>query len=221
MEEEIKLLGVPNYKKAEARAKPANRRPLIIGIVVAILFGGGALYAWQNSASEVSIGELTKDSRLSQVSFDGMLGGLEDRGDINESSLAAVASTEDLSDLGVGAESEEPKEDGFLELLAPNGGETFCLGEQLDIQWEHKGVERIQFYLYREGEDAMHGIGMFSAGFEKDQQLKEEVYVQEVKEGSVFVPEEGSDYRVRIVDEDNPFLVDTSDAVFAIENCAS
>jgi len=211
MEEQMKLLASPSFEASEGQRKEKKRKPFIVGIVIATVFGIGALYAWQNSASDVSIGELAQDFQFSDANFDEIFS------DANQSSLSALAATDDSSGFGVGSEDESK----LLLLIAPNGGETFCLGEQLDIQWEHVGVERIQFSLYREGEDAVHNIGMFSAGFEKDQQLDEEVYVQEVKEGNVFVSEEGSDYKVKIFDEDDPSLVDISDNVFSIKDCAS
>lgn len=229
MEEQVKLLKDPESKEEKAGK---GAKTFWAGFVILALFLGGGIYAWQNSVSKVSIGTVATNFDLSEVNLSEILGNTGgstvSAEEPQKSNSSLLVQTEPATSETEGAETvidEEGDESiftiqdsHFLTLLAPNGGETYCLGDQLDIRWEHSGVENIRFYVQQD-ESAMYDLGVFSAGLDKNRPLTDEVYVQKVEETSLVNPPIGSNYRVIIVDVDDPFVTDTSDDVFAIMIC--
>lgn len=219
-----------------------KRKAVGVVLVIAVLFLGGAIYAWQGSLSDVSLGELTSDFTLFKGSDASLAVGENQAlfGQVEDALDAGESDGEDLSqenggdqqrfpagsDEGQGARGAQertslfalPENDHFLRLLAPNGGETYCLGDQLNIQWEHRGVAAIQFYLQLVG-GRLYDLGSFPAGPSVDGTTEEGLVVEPGGSGVAVLPEVGSDYIVTIVDVDSPSVTDTSNGTFSIVRC--
>ena len=228
---------VPNPQGAQPAGKRKSSRRKVIGVslVIIALLVGGAVYAWQNSFSTVSLGGLTQDFNFLQLADEDLAA---DQAEGEGSSFSELVEREtqipqEETQIETSVPSEEivrvepearslfafaAQNSHFLSLLAPNGGETFCLRKQVDIRWEHRGVGMIQFYLQQAG-GTFYDLGVFPAGPDIDGESGEGLSIQQAGSGTAILPEPGSDYIVTIVDVDNPAIIDTSNATFSIANC--
>lgn len=238
MEQQFNPSLVPNPPAAPpVRKQEASRRKVIgVSLVLIALLVGGAVYAWQNSFSTVSLGELTQDFSFLQRADESpgadQVNGEEASGvswlveretqmpsEQEETQIETPVPPEGIVRVEPEARSLfAVQADHFLSLLAPNGGETFCLGKQLDIRWEHKGVSMIQFFLQQVG-GTLYDLGVFPAGPGADGEFGEVLSIQQASSGTAVLPEPGSDYIVTVVDENDPGITDTSNATFSIVNC--
>ncbi|MEK7510415.1 MAG: hypothetical protein AAB567_02585 [Patescibacteria group bacterium] len=212
--EGTKMLGPPEIRLEKQQEIKQPKKVGMIFLAAALLFGAG-IYAWQSSISKVSIEQLTEEPFLS------------------EASISEILNSQNINSTESGAQNIEKKfaqgtpteiqtgmlaaADRFLKVVVPNGGEIFCIGDHLSIQWEQKGIQNIRFYLHQDA-GMRYDLGVFSAGFEKDQS-GDLVHIQKANDNVAVLPSEGSNYRVTIGDAENPAITDMSDAVFTIKRC--
>ncbi len=60
--------------------------------------------------------------------------------------------------------SKQPEEEKHIEVINPNGGETFCIGEETKIEWKSKGIDTVSIRVVetRGNGKYYHYIGMDS-----------------------------------------------------------
>ncbi len=93
-----------------------------------------------------------------------------------------------------------------LTITSPNGGETYVLGDTMNITWTWKGLS----------------IGLLKIEYSSDNFVTSSVIAQDVSNTGSYswtIPDtalSGASIRVRITDQENAGVTDTSDAVFRI-----
>ena len=93
-----------------------------------------------------------------------------------------------------------------ITLTAPNGGETYVLGEAMNITWTSKGLS----------------IGLLKIEYSADNFATSRTIAQDVSNTGSYVwtvPEDalsGANIKVRITDQSRAVITDTSDAIFRI-----
>lgn len=111
-------------------------------------------------------------------------------------------------------ENEQPDKENYVEVVAPNGGETLCIGKETKIKWKSKGIDTISIRVVEErGEgNYYHYIGMDSlpATYNETNTSGEGNVVWKVKD----IPE--GHYKLEIFMDD---LKDRSDSPFSIIKC--
>jgi hypothetical protein len=90
-----------------------------------------------------------------------------------------------------------------IEVVRPNGGETFCLGETIDIAWRYKGVQTVRVLL--KSNYKTYDFGVMSAAGKGLRPV-----VSASKEGL---------YRIVVLDEHAWNVQDESSDSFAIKDC--
>ena len=175
------------------RKSRVDRRTLFVGLAVALLFVGGGIYAWQGSQLKGSIGQAVQTVHLesSLPSTEPESGNQDARVAANE---VVRRNTTSIS------RAAKP----LLEVAAPNGGEAFCLGDTFDISWRSQGVRQVAVEL--RGEQATYYLGVASAA-------------GAISTKNIALPKAGT-YKVAVQSAAQPDIQDTSDAFFAIQDCA-
>ncbi|GEM_PF-251009 len=114
-----------------------------------------------------------------------------------------------------------PNRNPYIKVANPNGKETFCLGERMEIGWESSGVEMVGIRLV---EAAMNGSNYYYLGLNSVPASSDESGV--AGKGSAVwavsgVPA-GQGYKVEIMGLGaNSKIRDTSDGFFSIAPCDS
>ena len=120
-----------------------------------------------------------------------------------------------------------PETDRYIEVLSPNGGESFCLRDEVVIKWKSNDVDAVvvrlikysgnneSYYILNESSPAdsydsgEKGVGAFNweVGMSRDNKIFG--YIQE-----------GYSFKIEILSSDGEeFTSDVSDKVFSILNC--
>lgn len=117
-----------------------------------------------------------------------------------------------------------PSKARYIRVIAPNGGEELCLGEQYPIRWEHSGLIEVQILLTGKKVGRSYMEFNYPANLNETGESGTGTYAWEVgRVGSVTVPP-GVDYKILILSLDGassaPQIVeDESDAPFTIVLC--
>ena len=108
--------------------------------------------------------------------------------------------------------------DQYVRLVAPNGKETFCLGKEMQIKWQHKGMRTVNLTL-REAGFFSDKIGVYPADFNESGTVGEGTLVWKIDTQM----KEGFAYEITVTSTSGEpigyVFSDTSDDVFSILKC--
>jgi len=119
-------------------------------------------------------------------------------------------------------EAEEEK--NYIRVLSPNGGESFCLGDEAVIHWESsENIQTVSIKIYQQVKGTQ-SIDIVPAHQNETGELGNGVYVWKVGETEKGVLSPDNIYKIQISSYDvaggePPFVYDLSDGLFIIEQC--
>jgi len=178
--------------------KTSNRKIIGVGLIIALLFLGGGIYAWQGSILKDSIGGIVNSFGLIESGQSERTG--KDISDLEERKQPVLEKkpsvVRPLNSQVV--RTSEPS----VRILSPNGGEVFCVGDTIRIHWKYRGVSSVQVFL--ESDQERYSLGVMAAD------------ENGVSQRDLVLSLAGNTYRILI--EANG-VADISDDVFAIKDC--
>jgi hypothetical protein len=113
-------------------------------------------------------------------------------------------------------------EESILKIISPNGGENFCLGEEVIIEWEHAGLDAVTLYVQQGGtSNFMYPLATVSANQNETGETGSGLFIWRVGEDKRFGElKESTAYKIYIsAQQDRSLYSDTSDGVFSVQLC--
>jgi hypothetical protein len=194
--------GIQNIKDAEILKKGGfNRKTLLAGFVIALLFIGGGIYAWQGSQLKGAIGGAVQTVGLDTVpqketqDQDALLIAEEVQKEVDDPDPVVRRTAKEV------VRAQSPGR--VIAVAVPNGGEVFCLGETIDVVWQYQGVQEVRVFL--QSDYITYNLGVMPASGENIQQ-------------TISASREGL-YKVFVQDAQAWEVQDKSNALFAIKDC--
>lgn len=199
-------VGYRKPRTEENRIGGFDIKMMLVGLTVALLFIGGAIYAWPGSQLRNSLGVAVQDASLPKEVVDAekvaASASLVPAVTRNTTGVVRRQTPSDSVEQNLG-QAVQAKQ--AIQVVFPNGGEAFCSGQSFRIAWRYANVEQVRVFL--EAGSRRYDLGMAAA------------------QGGAFPdlvqvpPAEGAVYRVVVQAYGQEGVQDISDAPFAIQDC--